>query len=101
MASKFTDLFYRAHTAERLPAGLRGGAHANLLRTNSVTFVLHAPHKLFVSLVGDFNQWDTRANPLQTDGSGTWWTTIRHPGHLSCRSYIIVGEKAHAWVGDP
>lgn len=101
MASKFTDLFRRAHTAETLPAGVRGGAHVDLLRPGSVTFVLYAPHKPFVSLVGDFNQWDTRAHPLQTDGSGVWWTTIRHPGHTRYGFYVLVDDDTHAWVGDP
>ncbi len=101
MLSKFNDLFRRAHTTEHLPSDLRGGAHVDLLRPGTVTFVLRAPYKPFISVVGDFNNWDTRANPLQTDGSGTWWTTIRHPGQTRYGFYVLVDDDTHAWVGDP
>jgi 1,4-alpha-glucan branching enzyme len=101
MQSKFEDLFRRAHTAERLPSDVRGGVHVDLVRPGTVTFVLHAPHKPFISVVGDFNGWDTRAHPLKTDGSGTWWTTLRHPGQTRYGFYVLVDDDTHAWVGDP
>jgi 1,4-alpha-glucan branching enzyme len=81
MESTFANLFERAVSPERLPAELRGGAHRDLIGKDTVTFVLRAPHKPFVSLVGDFNAWDTRRHPLQTDGEGTWWVTCPTPAH--------------------
>jgi hypothetical protein len=80
---------------------LRGGAHRDLIGKDTVTFVLRAPHKPFVSLVGDFNAWDTRRHPLQTDGEGTWWVTVPDPGRTRYGFYVIVDNDTHAWVGDP
>ena len=102
MLSQFSsDLFRRSQSQERLPVDVRGGAHVNLLKPNTVTFVLRAPHKPFVSVVGDFNQWDTRTHPMQTDGTGTWWITVPHPGHTRYGFYLVVDNDTHAWVGDP
>ena len=101
MTSRFQDLFRRSAAPERLPADLRGGAHRNLVEPGTVTFILRAPHKLFVSLVGDFNGWDTRTHPLRTDGQGAWWTTLPDPGMTRYGYYVIVDDDTHAWVGDP
>lgn len=83
------------------PAHLHGGAHLNLLAPDSVTFIFFAPHKPFVSLIGDFNGWDTRATPLFSNGHGLWWTTIPHPGATRYGYYVAVDEQSHAWVADP
>ncbi len=80
---------------------VRGGAHVNLMGAGTVTFVLHAPFKPYVSLVGDFNDWDARAHRMITDGSGTWWITISHPGPTRYGFYVAIDDQAHAWVGDP
>ncbi len=86
---------------QRPPPEVRGGAHPDLLAPGTVTFVLHAPHKPYVSLVGDFNDWDTRRHPLATDNTGFWWTTIPHPGRTRYGYYVAVDADAHVWVGDP
>ncbi len=101
MPSRFQDLFRRSAAAEQLPVDLRGGAHRNLIQPGTVTFILHAPYKPFVSLVGDFNGWDTRTHPLHTDGQGSWWTTIPDPGMTRYGYYVIVDDDTHTWVGDP
>ncbi len=84
-----------------LPVDVRGGAHANLMGEGTVTFVLHVPAKPYVSLVGDFNDWDARAHRMVTDGSGTWWITLPHPGPTRYGYYVAIDDQAHAWVGDP
>jgi 1,4-alpha-glucan branching enzyme len=51
------------------------GAHFTARRRKScVRFVLWAPHASQVSVVGDFNQWDGNANPMERaeDGNGIW-----------------------------
>ncbi len=101
MTSRLPDLLRRATTAEQPPYDLRGGVHPNLINPGTVTFVLRAPHKPYVSLVGDFNDWDTRSHPLKTDGNGTWWTTLRHPGATRYGYYVIVDDDTHTWIGDP
>lgn len=80
---------------------LRGGAHVDLVAPDTITFVLYAPHKPYVSLVGDFNGWNTRAHPLSTDGQGLWWTTLPHPGKSLYGYYVAVDADSHVWVGDP
>jgi 1,4-alpha-glucan branching enzyme len=67
----------------------------------TVTFVLRAPFKTFVSLVGDFNDWNSRANIMTTEGEGYWWTTIPHPGATRYGYYVAIDDQSHAWVGDP
>ncbi len=84
-----------------LPANIRGGVHTNLLEPNTLTFVLYAPHKPYVSLVGDFNGWNSRANRMVTDGRGVWWTTIAHPGATRYGYYVAIDEQSHVWVADP
>lgn len=84
-----------------LPGELRGGVHHELMGEGTVTFVLRAPFKPYVSLVGDFNGWDARAHRMVTDGTGTWWITLPHPGATRYGFYVAIDDQAHAWVGDP
>lgn len=85
----------------RPPLPLRGGYHVDLLGEGTVTFVLRAPFKPFVSLVGDFNGWNSRANIMSTEGEGIWWTTIPHPGATRYGFYVAVDDQSHVWIGDP
>jgi len=62
---------------------------------------MYAPFKPFVSLVGDFNGWNSRANLMMTDGGGVWWTTIPHPGPSLYGFYVAVDDQSHVWVADP
>ncbi len=101
MESKFSNLFERARTEQSLPGDIRGGVYRNLVESGHVTFVLRAPHKPFVSLVGDFNDWDTRRHPMQTDGEGTWWVSLPDPGRTRYGYYVLVDDDTHAWIGDP
>lgn len=66
-----------------------------------MTFVLRAPFKPFVSLVGDFNGWNSRANIMTSEGEGIWWTTIAHPGPTRYGFYVAIDDQSHVWVGDP
>jgi len=88
-------------STELLPVHIRGGVHHNLLAPDTVTFVFYAPFKPYVSLVGDFNDWNSRANRMVTDGRGVWWTTIPHPGKTHYGYYVAIDDQSHVWVGDP
>ena len=84
-----------------LPENIRGGVHFDLAGPNTATFVLYAPYKNYVSLVGDFNEWDARRHRMVTDGQGLWWITLPHPGATRYGYYVAIDEQSHAWVGDP
>ena len=84
-----------------LPAPLYGGYHLDLIASGTVTFVLYAPFKPFVSLVGDFNGWHSRANLMVTNGAGLWWTTVPHPGPTRYGFYVAVDDQSHVWTADP
>jgi 1,4-alpha-glucan branching enzyme len=93
----------RAHhpDAFRIPEHVRGGVQWDLVAPGTVTFVLFAPYKPYVSLVGDFNEWDARAHRMVTDGQGLWWITLPHPGATRYGYYVAIDDTSHAWVGDP
>jgi glycosidase len=60
-------------TVEDVPAGMRPGV--NVTGDNSATFVLYAPGKSYVYLIGDFNNWlycDEGAMNKSTDGNYFW-----------------------------
>ena len=101
MVSRLKTLRARPAPDQRPPGDLRGGVHRNLVQRGTATFLLRAPYKPYVSLVGDFNDWSTRAHPMQTDGQGTWWTTIADPGRTRYGYYVVVDDDKHVWVGDP
>jgi 1,4-alpha-glucan branching enzyme len=44
-----------------------------------VTFSLKAPKAREVSLVGDFNNWDTGANSMKLDKNGSWKVSLIFP----------------------
>lgn len=55
------------------------GAHFTVIRRRScVRFSVWAPHARQVSVVGDFNQWNADANPMERSdaGNGIWITYI-------------------------
>lgn len=37
-----------------------------------INFICHAPEAKRVSVVGDFNQWNSSANPLRKMADGSW-----------------------------
>jgi hypothetical protein len=63
-----------------------------------VKFVLAAPQAARVSLVGDFNGWDTSATPAVREPDGTWtmFVSLRPGRHV----YSFVVDGAH-FVNDP
>ncbi len=62
------------------------GAHlARLDGTDGVRFAVWAPNAEFVSVVGDFNNWDTRRHPMRLRTAGVWEIFI--PGAKEGQSY--------------
>jgi len=57
-------------------------------KTKKVEFELLAPDAQKVYLAGNFNNWDTRANPMKKDKKGTWKTTLSlKPGRYEYRFF--------------
>ncbi len=79
------------------PVAAPAGGQADGARP--VQFVLVAPAAATVSVVGDFNDWDTSATPLaRTEGDGLWWVTVPlSPGRYRY-SFVVDGTT---WRSDP
>ena len=64
------------------------GAHFN--SNGTVTFRVWAPHAAAVSVVGDFNDWQTNADPmLPVDGSEIWETTVKNANIFDAYKFCI------------
>ena len=64
-----------------------------------VTFVLVAPQAGKVTVVGNFNDWNPAANPMQrTPTGGTWTVTV--PLEAGRHEYSFVVDGTH-WMPDP
>ncbi len=62
-----------------------------------VEFEFSAPEAHEVFVTGEFNGWDTRANPMRKDKDGMWKTTIPlAPGRYEYR-FLSDGN----WENDP
>lgn len=54
-----------------------------------VNFVCYAPGAKQVSVIGDFNGWDTTANPMKRQPDGAWMTQIQlSHGHHQYLFYV-------------
>lgn len=62
-----------------------------------IKFEFYAPEAKEVSLAGDFNQWNPKANPMKKDKKGIWKTTISlEPGIYEYRFFAD-----GSWENDP
>ena len=63
-----------------------------------VGFALHAPQARSVVVVGDFNDWDPRATPLQPGSGASWATQVAlAPGRYRY-AFLVDGKQ---WMHDP
>jgi hypothetical protein len=62
-----------------------------------VQFVLVAPKARAVTVVGDFNDWDTSAAPMAPNG-GVWSRQLDVPYGRHDYAFVVNGER---WVRDP
>lgn len=68
-----------------------------------IKFVLVAPHASTVSVVGDFNNWDSLATPMtRTPTGGTWSVAIQLPAGRHVYAFVVNGANGSTqWVADP
>lgn len=88
-SSEFVILRNPAITTAPLPSGNKHGINYN---GNDVTLALFAPHKEFVYLIGDFNDWKVDINYLMKKyepkpDSVIWWITLSDLTQLQEYSY--------------
>lgn len=81
------------------------GAHAlHVLKEHGFYFSVWAPNATYVSVVGDFNNWDKNAHPLfvRLDRSGIWEGFIPGIREFENYKYHITGyQGAELLKGDP
>ncbi len=66
------------------------GAHcAEIEGVKGVRFAVWAPNAEVVSVVGDFNDWDSRRNPMRSRTVGIWEIFIPGPGEGSKYKYFV------------
>jgi 1,4-alpha-glucan branching enzyme len=62
-----------------------------------IKFELSVPEAKEVSLVGNFNQWNSQANSMKKDKKGIWKTTLSlEPGRYEYRFLVDTN-----WENDP
>jgi len=67
-----------------------------------VTFVFPAPTAEKVSVVGDFNQWNPSANPMERIGNTDFWSvTVPMSVGRHIFSYFAVTKDGERWSADP
>ena len=89
----------RAPDVAAQPPGIGPDSSSPKVFRDGVKFVLVAPQAVRVSLVGDFNNWDPTATPLErTPTGGTWSVTVPlSPGRHEY-SFVVDGKQ---WLPDP
>jgi 1,4-alpha-glucan branching enzyme len=81
------------------------GAHPESLGQGNpgTRFVVWAPNASFVSVVGDFNQWDRAQAPmsLRADSSGVWECFVPGAGHGQRYKYFVSWPGGEGERADP
>ena len=86
--------------ARREEHGLKTvGCSPPRVENGRLIFVYHDDEAKSVSLVGDFNSWDTVLTPLRKDKSGLWFAQVEAPQAGSYQyKFIVNGSR---WLEDP
>lgn len=76
------------------------GAH---FTSNGVVFRVFAPNAKAVSVVGEFNGWNKRANPMyKISDEGIWEVVIENVKEYACYQYVIKTKRGkYIYKSDP
>jgi 1,4-alpha-glucan branching enzyme len=79
------------------------GAHTTKSgRRPGTYFAVWAPNARAVSVVGDWNGWESGRNPLAPkEGSGIWEGFVPAVGHGAVYKYAVAGEQGEQQKADP
>ena len=72
-----------------------------VVRDDCVSFRVWAPHAEKVSVVGDFNEWSKKPNPLANEGNGFWSTDVQGARSGQEYRYWLMYGKDELWRLDP
>lgn len=80
-----------------------GAIPAEIFGDSGYSFAVWAPNADYVSVVGDFNGWDTDAHPMNPQGeSGVWHSFIKGITDGQCYKYFIKAKDGSAlYKADP
>jgi 1,4-alpha-glucan branching enzyme len=85
------DLYlFREGTHSRLHEKL--GAH---VEPDGTHFAVWAPNAAQVSVIGDFNGWDPRANPMRANDAGIWTAMVSKARQGSLYKYQVVSRHGN------
>ena len=90
--------WYTFPEVETAPLPLHAKSGSTTLEDGIIRFVLYAPGKHFVSVVGDFNQWDPNMHLMTHTTNGYWWTVINNINSTGRYQYVLEGNKK---IADP
>jgi len=65
----------------------------SFVKKNHTIFRVWAPNAKAVSVVGDFNEWDVYANPMEKISGGVWETRISNLKKFDAYKYAVTGQE--------
>jgi 1,4-alpha-glucan branching enzyme len=80
-------MFIEPHSLGPLP---RYSAKRNL---HHAAFFCHAPEAKQVSLVGDFNRWDSTATPMSRQPDGRWMASVELSHGYHQYLFLVDGKR--------
>jgi 1,4-alpha-glucan branching enzyme len=73
----------------------------SFITKNGVEFRVYAPNANFVSVVGDFNNYDCTKNPLTKDENGVWQGIVKEAKENQTYKYFIKNGNREFLKADP
>jgi hypothetical protein len=98
-----TNFGRAGHLTGQLPVVGASSSHLPASSDTVLTFFVVAPSADKVSMVGDFNQWDGAANPMERVGnSNAWMVTVPLSAGRHLYSFVSVApDGSERWIADP
>ncbi len=69
--------------------------------TDGVAFRVWAPHAEKISVIGSFNEWNGKTNPMQTESNGYWYANVAEAHVGDQYKFLLSTEKGEFSRIDP